>query len=200
LKDFTDIDFNQGGILKEAIYHLIECLVNEKELPVKVQAVVALEAVACNQENVTPLIEPQIKPVVLEMLNIIRETESDEVASSLQKLVCTFTELLAPIAVDITKHLVSQFARGYLEKLLIFAYQATTLVQVLDTDGGSDEKAMIAMGLLHTIETMLNVMEDVPGLCTVMEPVVLQVIGYIFENSVMGRLLHLVKLQTSNYL
>lgn len=50
---------------------------------------------------------------------------------------------------------------------------------------------MIAMGLLHTIETMLNVMEDVPGLCTVMEPVVLQVIGYIFENSVMGRLLHL---------
>jgi hypothetical protein len=58
---------------------------------------------------------------------------------------------------------------------------------------------MIAMGLLHTIETMLNVMEDVPGLCTVMEPVVLQVIGYIFENSVMGRLLHFVKLQTSNH-
>lgn len=106
MKDFTDIDFNQGGILKEAIYHLIECLVNEKELPVKVQAVVALEAVACNQEGVTPLIEPQIKPVVLEMLNIIRDTESDEVASSLQKLVCTFTDLLAPIAVDITKHLV----------------------------------------------------------------------------------------------
>jgi len=62
-------------------------------------------------------------------------------------------------------------------------------VQVLDTDGGSDEKAMIAMGLLHTIETMLNVMEDVPGLSTVLEPVVLQVVGYIFENSVMGRLL-----------
>jgi importin-7 len=40
------------------------------------------------------------------MLNIIRETESDEVASSLQKLVCTFTDILAPIAVDITKHLV----------------------------------------------------------------------------------------------
>ncbi|XP_059474661.1 importin-7 isoform X2 [Neocloeon triangulifer] len=167
IKSFSDVDFTQGGILKETIYYLIECLVNEKELPVKVQAVVALEAIASSQEGVTPFIEPQIKNVVLEMLNLIRETESDEVASSLQKLVCTFTELLAPIAVDITKHL------------------ATTLIQVLDTDGGSDEKAMIAMGLLHTVESLLNAMEEVPGLTTLLEPVVLQVIGYIFENSVM---------------
>ncbi|XP_065333420.1 importin-7 [Cloeon dipterum] len=167
LKSFTDIDMQQGDILKETIFYLIECLVKEKDLPVKVQAVVALEAVACSQEGVTPFIEPQIRNIVLEMLNIIRETESDEVATSLQKLVCAYTDLLAPIAVDITKHV------------------AGTLIQVLDTDGGSDEKAMIAMGLLHTIETMLNAMEDVPGLTTLLEPVVLQVVAYIFENSVM---------------
>lgn len=49
----------------------------------------------------------QIKRIALELLNIIRETENDDLTSVMQKLVCTYTEQLTPIAVEMCTHLVS---------------------------------------------------------------------------------------------
>lgn len=40
----------------------------------------------------------------------------------------------------------------------VFFLQASTFVQLLDGED-SDEKAVTAMGILNTLETMLNVME-----------------------------------------
>lgn len=57
---------------------------------------------------------------------------------------------------------------------------------MLETDEGSDEKAITAMGLLNTIETLLKVMEDHDQIMTQLEPIVLQVVAYIFGQSVMG--------------
>jgi hypothetical protein len=58
---------------------------------------------------------------------------------------------------------------------------------VLETDEGSDEKAITAMGLLNTIETLLTVMEDQPEVMAQLQPTVLQVVGHIFSQSVMGK-------------
>lgn len=78
-----------------------------------------------------------------ELLKIIRETENDDLTSVLQKLVCTYVEEIAPLAVEITTHLAQTFAK------------------VLDSDlDGSDEKAIAAMGILNTLETIVTVMED----------------------------------------
>jgi hypothetical protein len=65
--------------------------------------------------------------------------------------------------------------------------KATTFSQVLETDEGSDEKAITAMGLLNTIETLLTVMEDQPEIMAQLQPTVLQVVGHIFSQSVMGK-------------
>lgn len=43
------------------------------------------------------------------------------------------------------------------------------------------------MGLLNTIETLLNVMEDQPEIMSRLQPTVLQVVGHIFSQSVMGK-------------
>lgn len=59
---------------------------------------------------------------------------------------------------------------------------------MLETDEGSDEKAITAMGLLNTIETLLSVMEEQPEIMGQLQPIVLGVIGHIFTNSVMGEL------------
>lgn len=56
----------------------------------------------------------------------------------------------------------------------------------METDEGSDEKAITAMGLLNTIETLLTVMEDQPEIMAQLQPTVLHVIGYICTQSVMG--------------
>lgn len=74
---------------------------------------------------------------------MIRETENDDLTSVLQKLVRTYVEEVTPLAVEMTSHLVQTFAK------------------VLEADDdGRDEKAIAAMGILNTLETIVNVMED----------------------------------------
>lgn len=58
----------------------------------------------------------------------------------------------------------------------------------METDEGSDEKAITAMGLLNTMETLLTVMEDQPQIMEQLQPTVLQVVAHIFSQSVMGML------------
>jgi hypothetical protein len=62
-------------------------------------------------ESARQYLEPQIREITLELLNIIRETENDDLTSVMQKIVCTYTEQLVPVAVDICQHLVGTFAQ-----------------------------------------------------------------------------------------
>lgn len=55
------------------------------------------------------LMEPHVKTIVLELLKIIRETENDDLTNVMQKLVCTYSEQMTPIAVEMTEHLVSEW-------------------------------------------------------------------------------------------
>lgn len=121
------------------------------------EAAIALQSLLNYQEKSQKFIEPQVKQIALELLTIIRETENEDVTGVMQKLVCVYTQELAPIAVEICQHLTSTFNH------------------VLDTDEGSDEKAITAMGLLNTIETLLTVMEEQPEVMLLLEPTVLQV-------------------------
>ena len=62
-------------------------------------------------ESARKYLEPQIREITLELLKIIRETENDDLTSVMQKIVCTYTEQLVPVAVDICQHLVGTFAQ-----------------------------------------------------------------------------------------
>jgi len=164
---FSEIKFKQEAVLKEAIRLTTNALLADQDLPVKVEAAIALQMLITSQDKAQKYLESQIKQITLELLTIIRQTENDDLTSVMQKIVCTYTEQLMPIAVEICQHL------------------AATFSQVLETDEGSDEKAITAMGLLNTIETLLNVMEDQPEIMSRLQPTVLQVVGHIFSQSVM---------------
>lgn len=154
---FSEFSFRQENVLIEAVQLTVRALLFDKDLPVKVEAAIALQSLLNYQERSHKYIEPQVKQIALELLTIIRETENEDVTGVMQKLVCVFTKQLAPIAVEICQHL------------------AATFSQVLVTDEGSDEKAITAMGLLNTIETLLTVMEEQPEILKLLEPTVLQV-------------------------
>jgi len=53
----------------------------------------------------------QIREITLELLNIIRQTENDDLTTVMQKIVCTYTDQMVPIAVDMCNHLVETFAK-----------------------------------------------------------------------------------------
>ncbi|KAF7268557.1 importin-7 msk [Rhynchophorus ferrugineus] len=161
---FAEYKFKQDSVLMEAINLNVRVLLYDKDLPVKVEAAIALQSLLNYQEKSHAYIELKVKEIALELLTIIRETENEDVTGVMQKLVCVFTEQLAPIAVEICQHL------------------ASTFNQVLDTDEGSDEKAITAMGLLNTIETLLTVMDEQPDIMRLLEPTVLQVIAQVLQN------------------
>lgn len=161
---FAEFNFRQDNVLMEAINLTIRALLFDKDLPVKVEAAIALQAMLNYQEKSIKYIEPQAKQIALELLTIIRETENEDVTSVMQKLVCVYTQELASIAVEICQHL------------------SNTFTQVVETDEESDEKTITAMGLLNTIETVLSVMDEQPEVMRLLEPTVLQVIAQVLQN------------------
>jgi hypothetical protein len=64
----------------------------------------------------------QIRQITLELLTIIRETENDDLTSVMQKIVCTYTEELMPIAAEICQHLVRYNICGELFMILIMCH------------------------------------------------------------------------------
>lgn len=165
---FSDVKYKNDAVLAEAFRLTIESLLHDKEAPVKVEAAIALQMMLTSKGDSAKIyLEPRIREIVLELLQIIRETENDDLTTVMQKIVCTYTEQLVPVAVDICQHMVGTFA------------------QVLETADAGDEKAITAMGLLNTVETVLNVMEERTEVHQALEPIVLQAIHHIFSNSIM---------------
>jgi len=165
---FSDVKYKNEAVLAEAFRLTVASLLHDKEPPVKVEAAIAVQMMLSSKgESARKYLEPQIREITLELLKIIRETENDDLTSVMQKIVCTYTEQLVPVAVDICQHLVGTFA------------------QVLESADAGDEKAITAMGLLNTMETILAVMEEKPEVHQALEPVILQAIHHIFTNSIM---------------
>lgn len=95
-------------MLAEAIRLTSNALLEDRDVPVKVEAAIALQMLLNNQSKVQKLLEPQVKPIALELLNLIRETENDDLTNVMQKIVYTYYEQIMPIAVDICQHLVNR--------------------------------------------------------------------------------------------
>lgn len=106
LHNFAEVKFKQDQILVDAIRLTTNALLTDQDLPVKVEAAIALQMLLAAQDKVQKYVEPMIKPITLELLNIIRETENDDLTNVMQKIVCTYAEQLMPIAVQMCQHLV----------------------------------------------------------------------------------------------
>ncbi|XP_017479021.1 PREDICTED: importin-7 [Rhagoletis zephyria] len=163
---FCDIQLKNPQVLAEIMRLNIHALLNDKELPVKVEAAIGLQMFLSTNDDAAQYVESQIKEITKELLTIIRETENEDLTNVMQKIMCTFTTQLLPVAMEICQHL------------------ATTFSQVLESDENSDEKAITAMGLLNTIETLLTVMEDHPDVLLNLHPIVINVVGHIFQNNI----------------
>ena len=82
------------NVLGEAFRLTIESLLKtNEEVPVKVEAAIALQMMLSSQDELAKqYVEPKIREITLELLNIIRQTENDDLTSVMQKIVCTYTE------------------------------------------------------------------------------------------------------------
>uniref|UniRef100_A0A671W7C5 Importin 7 n=1 Tax=Sparus aurata TaxID=8175 RepID=A0A671W7C5_SPAAU len=142
---FCEVKFKSDQNLQTALELTRLCLINDNEMPVKVEAAIALQVLISNQEKAKEYIVPFIRPVMQALLHIVRETENDDLTNVIQKMICEYSEEVTPIAVEMTQHLAMTFNQ---------------VIQTGPDEEGGDDKAVTAMGILNTIDTLLSVVED----------------------------------------
>uniref|UniRef100_A0A8C9ZZL1 Importin 7 n=1 Tax=Sander lucioperca TaxID=283035 RepID=A0A8C9ZZL1_SANLU len=142
---FCEVKFKSDQNLQTALELTRLCLINDNEMPVKVEAAIALQVLISNQEKAKEYITSFIRPVMQALLHIVRETENDDLTNVIQKMICEYSEEVTPIAVEMTQHLAMTFNQ---------------VIQTGPDEEGGDDKAVTAMGILNTIDTLLSVVED----------------------------------------
>ncbi|XP_072529058.1 importin-8 isoform X2 [Salminus brasiliensis] len=165
---FSPLKFHNELVLRNAVELVKQDLIADKEMPVKVEAAIALQTLVSNQEQAKIYIRPFIRPVMQELLHVIKETENDDLTSVIQKMICEYNQEVAVIAVDMTQNLAEIFSK------------------VLQSEEyeESEDKTVMALGILSTIDTILTVMEDHKEITQQLEGICLQVIGLVLQKPI----------------
>jgi uncharacterized membrane protein YobD (UPF0266 family) len=163
IQHICEIKISNDNVWKDLANLCSNALLTDKELPVKVQAGLAIQALLIAENKVEQLLEPRIKEITLELLKVLQQTENDDITSVVQKVIATYFDTLAPIMYDICQNL------------------AKTFLQVLQSDDMNDKKEITGMSILSCIETILSVNDEQPQTLAALEPVVLEVIVHIFN-------------------
>lgn len=166
LNYFSAIEFKNSNNIVLATQSVLQCTLADRELPVKVEASLCLQSLLHAQEQSRVVTRPNVKVLTLELVQIIRSTESEDVMEVLQKIVYLYPEDLYAIAVDMTNHLAQTFHQ---------------LLQAGDNE--EDEKISAAMAILGTIDTVLTMMDEQKDVIAKLEPIVVGIIMTIFEQS-----------------
>lgn len=178
LQAFGDVEFKDQNVLAEILRLSTNALLRDPDLPVKVEAAIVLQVYLSSQDGeahniVKEAIAAQnIQEVTMKLLDIIRETEIDDLNTAMQTVVGTFSEHLAPIVVDICQHLEHMFK------------------ELMQGPEGSDDREETANGLLGTIEKLLSVFEENAVIAAQLQPYVIAVIRLILEHQRTCKLLN----------
>ncbi|XP_061921593.1 importin-8 isoform X1 [Entelurus aequoreus] len=167
---FGQLTFRNVMALRNAVELVKKDLVDDNEMPVKVEAAIALQTLVSNQKEAKLYIRPFIRPVMQELLHVVKETENDDLTNVIQKMICEYNEEVAAIAVDMTQSLAEIFAR---------------VLQSEEYEENED-KTVMALGVLSTIDTILTVMEDHKEVTQQLEGICLQVIGLVLQKPIIG--------------
>uniref|UniRef100_A0AC35U918 Importin N-terminal domain-containing protein n=1 Tax=Rhabditophanes sp. KR3021 TaxID=114890 RepID=A0AC35U918_9BILA len=166
IKQFSDCIFNNKKYLEKVINGLVERLTTDPEIPVKVEAALAIVNYLENQPAAQALVRPRIRDVLTEVLRLVAKTEVEELSPVMEDLIETFHEDMIPIAYDIT----SELARLFSE-----------LVELNNGEAESDRTITI-MGVLSTMITVVSLVEERDEIMRNIEPIVYQTVSAIFKS------------------
>ena len=176
LKTFARVEFKSAENRISACNYIKHCILNDTSLPVNVEACVALQELLSEDDSeidsvVKSNIGAHIQPIILKMLNLIRDTENDDVSNVIQRLIYVYEEEISTFAVDIMKHLTDTFLSVVKE-----------CEEQEEDSEAKDDKTITAVGILSTIDSILSVMEGKLEVLPDLERIVLPVIYAIIQN------------------
>ena len=170
----------KGDTLSTCVSFVLRSLTAEKELPVKVEAALALQRYldgAEQAEEVKALLQNEIVAIVQGLLATLQESRNEELTSVIETVINVFDEIKG-VAVELTHHLVASF-------MVIVRPEededGDTTVD-LDSDGGY--KALTAMGVLDCIKQIAANYEEEKEILAGMENECLPLMMQVLEKSI----------------
>lgn len=177
--------------------NVLDCL-RDPELPVRVQAALALQLMVRHDSGmcrrlvkmnkfisidtisvVYEAIKPNLPFIMQELLNLTNEIDLDILVTVMENFVKVFAEQLTPFAVELCTQLSNTFLRIMEELVQINARAEDAAVEE------SEDKMMTVMGVVKTIKTFILSLEGTLDILQQLENALLPVITLTLEKCVL---------------
>jgi importin-7 len=181
LEKFQALDFKDGNNLM-TIYHYVLDMMNDPELPVRVEAALALQPLI-RHDLVRSLMQQNIPQIMQQLLRLANEVDVDSLANVMEEFVEVFAPELTPFAVALTEQLRDTYMR--------------IVRELMERNGQNeddeafgeflDDKSITALGVLQTIGTLILTLESTPDVLLHLETILMPVITITLENKLYGK-------------
>ncbi|KAA1474736.1 ARM repeat-containing protein [Dentipellis sp. KUC8613] len=160
--------------------------IDDAELPVRVQAALALVEMVGAHEQIKEAVAPQVGKVIQDLLKLSDETDLDILNSSMESMVEQFQDELLPVAAQLTGRLCDSYLRLAREALAKEenAPGPDDLAVAMESDD-NDDKTYAAMGVAKTIGTIASSIDSSPEILGQVQEVIIPIIKYTFENKLL---------------
>ncbi|EMD40235.1 hypothetical protein CERSUDRAFT_112428 [Gelatoporia subvermispora B] len=164
------------------------CL-DDPELPVRVQASLALTELVQVHDSVRAAVAPQVGKVIHTLLKLSEETDLDILNHCMETMVELYHKELLPVAAELTARLCETYARLARESI---AQDETDGREVdidtlMENDTGED-KTFAAMGVAKTIATVVSSVDSSPEILAQLQEIIIPIIVMTLENKMLDLL------------
>jgi len=161
----ADADFSDNRAFKQLFQAVVQAL-NDSELPVRVDALVALRSYVEEVDDVNEL-KPIIEQVMKELFNLLHEVDTEDIIFTLEAIVEKFGEEISPFALQLLEQLVSAFWK---------------LIQSEDEhDTESEMGALASVGCLRAMSTIMDSVSSLPNLFPDIEKRIFPIFQYMLN-------------------
>ncbi|KHN74638.1 Importin-7 [Toxocara canis] len=165
VKEFSDAKFTTPRIVQKIAEALVSRLADpNEELPVKVEAAVAVQFLLHDQQSVHAMIKPHVRVVVIEVLRLVARAEIEEMTAVMDEVMEQYVDDVVPIAVEVTTELANIF------------------LQLTLAENQEEDRTVTIMGILSTLGSVLEIVEDNSEIMHHVEVQVLRVIKSVLDN------------------
>lgn len=178
VQNLSELKFKNAANLYVASDAVIEMLNGDPDPPVRIGAAFALQSLLYDQDQVEKRCLPHLGAIIQSSLKLVHDTENEDMTTVVQKIICLYNEKVIPYAVEITQALAMTFLK------LLSADEENGQADN-EEDETADNRTITAMGVLNTIETVLDTMEEQRDITKQLEGIVAPVVGHILKNRVL---------------
>ena len=176
LEKFSELDFKDQNNVILIYQNIIQCL-NDPELPVQVEAALALQPLI-RHEFIRTSMQSNIADIMQQLLKLANEVDVDALATVMEEFVEVFAAELTPFAVQLTEQLRDTYLRIIGD--VIEKGQGNTADD--EVENYLDDKSITALGVLQTIGTLILTLESTPNVLLHLEQILVPVITITLEH------------------